>query len=908
MRFSDRAAIEDISRLKRQALPTRIVFSLVGAGVAVAALDSFLPILWALVASAAWTIDSALYQWAGAHKKPVSNSRARLLLGWTAFNSSIVTLIACMFWLHGGATNAAAAAIMWCALILRAATESGGRQAYARAGAIPHAVAMAVLPFYTVLTEPRGRAMDGAVVLIALVLFLVHLFFHMRRQVLGARDIEAALREARRAAQLSRILFAQAPGAATLLDAELRYVAVSRSFCTLFKVDERDAIGQPFEEVVTWMSQQMRDAHRQALAGHGVKFIEDKIVWPDGKISYSNIEFAPWRDEAGAICGVIVFGTDVTAYVRAREEKDIAATRLAVALHNTNAAVWEIDFVRQRLIGAERMGEVFNIRPTFTDMVRLSPMVVHPEDRDLIQRVTRAAAERRERYSIDHRIIALNGEVKWCHTNGEVFLDGKGEIARIVALSMDITERKRLETGLLEAMRRARKTLAGKRALLVAILRDIGAVDTVAETPAAGEDISTGLEELYDQLENLLAEIDARDNALTEAVQALREARASAEAANLSKSQFLANMSHELRTPLNAVIGYAEILEEDLAGTAPTSAQDAERIRIAARHLLQLINEILDLSKIEAGKMDLVYDEMDVVAIAREALDTVRPTAESNGNMLSLKIEGEIGPIRADALRVRQCLLNLLANASKFTKGGAITVRVALARRAGVRWLTIDVADTGIGMSDEQRGRLFQPFMQADASTTRKFGGTGLGLALTRRFAQLMGGDVTVASTPGEGSTFTLTLPADPLIDAGAAEVQSVADRPLVLIVEDDAVARTYAERALQRLGFTTRCVSTAATAIAAAHADPPALILLDIYLPDEPGWRVLSALQDDDALREVPVIVISADEDRARSLGLGACEHLVKPLDRDRIAAAAVQHARVRPRVARPAVEAMRA
>ena len=909
MKFSDRVAIEDISKLKRQALAMRIVFSLIGAGAAVAALDPFLPILWGLAASAAWLIDSALFQWAAAHEKPVSKSRATLLLAWTVVNSAIVTWIACAFWLHGDRTYAAAAAIIWCAMILRAATELGGRTAYALAAALPHVAAMTILPLYAALSELRLGALSAAVVFIAVALFVVHLIFHMRRQAFGAREIDAALREARRAARTSKILFAQAPGAATLLDAELRYVAVSNNFCHLFKVDERDAIGQPFDEVVPWMPQHMRDAHRQALAGHTVKFGEDPVIWPDGKQSYSNIEFAPWRDEYGAICGVIVFGTDVTAYVRAREEKEIAATRLAVALHNTSAAVWEIDFVKQRLIGAERLGELFNVQPTYTDMVRLSAMVIHPDDRDLLQRVTRDAAERRERYSLDHRIISLNGEIKWCHTNGEAFLDDKGEISRIVALSMDITERKRLETGLVEAMRRAKKTLADKRALLVAILRDIGAVDAASETNApSAEDVSSGLEELYYQLESLLAEIDARDNALTEAVQALREARASAEAANVSKSQFLANMSHELRTPLNAVIGYAEILEEDLATTAPTSAQDAERIRISARHLLQLINEILDLSKIEAGKMDLVYDETDVVALARETLDTVRPTAEANGNMLSLKVEGEVGPIRADALRVRQCLLNLLANACKFTKGGTITVRLSLTRRAGARWLTIDVADTGIGMTEEQRGRLFQPFVQADASTTRRFGGTGLGLALTRRFAQLMGGDVTVASTPGSGSTFTLTLPADAATETSDGEVKPVADRPLVLIVEDDAVARTYAERALRQLGFSTRSVSTAATALAAARADPPALVLLDIYLPDEPGWNVLATLQSDGALCDVPVIIISADEDRTRSLSMGAREHLVKPLDRDRIAACAVQHARVRPRIARPATDVMSA
>ncbi|HVY02907.1 MAG TPA: histidine kinase dimerization/phospho-acceptor domain-containing protein, partial [Caulobacterales bacterium] len=538
-------------------------------------------------------------------------------------------------------------------------------QAYARAGAIPHAVAMAVLPFYTVLTEPRGRAMDGAVVLIALVLFLVHLFFHMRRQVLGARDIEAALREARRAAQLSRILFAQAPGAATLLDAELRYVAVSRSFCTLFKVDERDAIGQPFEEVVTWMSQQMRDAHRQALAGHGVKFIEDKVVWPDGKISYSNIEFAPWRDEAGAICGVIVFGTDVTAYVRAREEKDIAATRLAVALHNTNAAVWEIDFARERLMGEDSLVRIYQRAPSFEDVRRLSADFVAPEDRDATRKALVDIAAGGGRGSVRARFRRADGKERWAEHLVEIFRAPDQSITRMVLLTSDITHRRRIEIGFEAAIRRMEEVLSSTRASVAQATGGLPARRAPFVPAQEGRRSFRDAQEAEaarfgQRVIDLFDEMVLRNQALMNAVEAT-------EAASAAKSTFLASMSHELRTPLNAILGYAEILDEDLtAAKMEGPAADARRVRAAARHLLHLINEILDLSKIEAGRMDVEAGPFDVEAMTREAIETIAPLVGANSNTLTVSLAPDLGQAHTDSVKLNQCLLNLLSNACKF--------------------------------------------------------------------------------------------------------------------------------------------------------------------------------------------------------------------------------------------------
>lgn len=358
-----------------------------------------------------------------------------------------------------------------------------------------------------------------------------------------------------------------------------------------------------------------------------------------------------------------------------------------------------------------------------------------------------------------------------------------------------------------------------------------------------------------------------------------------AEAANVAKSQFLANMSHELRTPLNAVIGYSEMLKEEALdmGAGETMGPDLDRIRGAGKHLLSLINDVLDLSKIEAGKMELFVEEVDLAATLDDVVGTVRPLVEKNDSRLVIEVEPEIGLVRTDTTKLRQSLLNLLSNAAKFTQGGEVRLVVRRSVHDARGWVEFEVRDTGIGMTEEEISRLFQAFNQADASTTRKYGGTGLGLAITRRFARMLGGDVTVESLVGKGSTFRMTIPTETLA-ATPAEIAATTDGPLILVVDDDPVQRDLMSRTLVKEGYRVALAEDGDQGLELARRLHPDAITLDVLMPKVDGWTVLSNLKADDALEKIPVLMLTHGDEKNLAYSLGAADFLTKPITRERL------------------------
>ncbi|QDG51265.1 response regulator [Persicimonas caeni] len=384
----------------------------------------------------------------------------------------------------------------------------------------------------------------------------------------------------------------------------------------------------------------------------------------------------------------------------------------------------------------------------------------------------------------------------------------------------------------------------------------------------------------------------------------LQQARDKAVEASRAKSAFLANMSHELRTPLNAVIGYSEMIKEEIEFMEEDEVEgveqvtgfvpDLERIRTAGKHLLALINDILDLSKIEAGKMTTHVELFDVAELLDDIGGTIRPLANKNDNTLTIEVADELRYMRSDTTKVRQILFNLLSNACKFTTGGSVVLRAA--RGADGTQVEFTVEDTGVGMSPEQLDKVFEAFTQADSSTTREFGGTGLGLTITSHFCSLLGGSIAVESTPGEGSTFTVKLSAD--LDGqadGDAEAStggdarsqprlSGGDGEVVLVIDDDPTMRDLLQRVLEREGFQVATAANGSEGLLLAEQLAPDVITLDVMMPSMDGWTLLAKLKEHPELSATPVVMITMVSESKRGYALGADHFLVKPVDREQL------------------------
>ncbi len=410
----------------------------------------------------------------------------------------------------------------------------------------------------------------------------------------------------------------------------------------------------------------------------------------------------------------------------------------------------------------------------------------------------------------------------------------------------------------------------------------------------AAEQAREKIHQANDQLEEANRTLEGR---VEERTRLLAKAVKDAEEASKAKSSFLAKMSHELRTPLNAIIGYSEIMREDAVDEGETrTAEDLDKVLNAARHLLGLINDVLDISKIEAGKMELYLETFELKKLVNEVIATASPLISKKGNALALDCPADIGTMHADATKLRQVLLNLLSNASKFTEKGTITLKATRLPNDGDDLIELAVIDTGIGMNSEQCSRLFQAFSQADASTASKYGGTGLGLAISKQFAQMMQGDIKVISTPGVGSNFTIRMPA--VVQTNQPKVIQTAshkltrspfattNKPKILFIDDDKEIRTVITELLRVSGYEALEASTGQQGLEMAAQYMPALILLDVLMPGIDGWTVLTKLQNKAQTADIPVIVVSAVADSEMAMSLGASGVLAKPVDAARLTA----------------------
>ncbi|HEY9611041.1 response regulator [Allocoleopsis sp.] len=666
---------------------------------------------------------------------------------------------------------------------------------------------------------------------------IIYVLLAFARSQNKRRESEEALQEAE---EKYRTIFENAVDGIFQTTPDGRYLSANPALARIYGYESPEELIANLTNIEQqlYVNPNRRSEFRHLIQANGtVSDFESQVYGKNGRIIWISENARVVRDDEGALLYYEGTVQDITPRKQAEEELIQSQQRLSFHLEHTSLAVieWNVNFEVVEWNPAAQA--IFGYDRSEAVGRHAAGLLVPETAREHVNQVWQSLLSQQGGTRSTNENITKDGNIITCDWYNTVLLDDNGTVAGVTSLINDITERERAK----------------------------------AE---------------------------------------LQQAKEAAETANRAKSQFLANMSHELRTPLNAIMGYSEMLQEEAEDLGQEDfIPDLQKIYSAGKHLLGLINDILDLSKIEAGRMELYLETLDISSMVQDVVTTIQPLVDKNANTLNLQFGNPLGSMHADLTKMRQSLFNLLSNACKFTNQGTITLAVSRGSRSlsekgdqepcltpslgDQDWISFQVTDTGIGMTSEQMSKLFEAFSQADASTTRQYGGTGLGLAITKKLCQMMGGDVTVSSEMGQGSTFSIVVPARVL----DPKVQPPQHLPLksnllpvgaktVLVIDDDPTVHDLMQRFLVKEGFRVESALSGEEGLRLAKELQPDAITLDVMMPSMDGWVVLAALKADPELADIPVIMQTIVDNKTMGYALGASDYLTKPIDRVRLSA----------------------